>query len=95
MRLGPLGVPEILIILLVILLIFGAKRLPELGSSLGKGLRTFTTAITGEDEKIGQEGQSDNQAADTFTTAITGEDEKNGQEAQSVSKVADDDRALP
>ena len=33
MRIGPLGIPELLIILLVIMLIFGAKRLPEIGSS--------------------------------------------------------------
>jgi sec-independent protein translocase protein TatA len=51
MRIGPLGVPELLIILLVIMLIFGAKRLPEIGSSLGKGIRTFKSAVTGEDDK--------------------------------------------
>ncbi|MFA7159610.1 MAG: twin-arginine translocase TatA/TatE family subunit [Kiritimatiellia bacterium] len=36
-----IGWPEILIILLVILLLFGAKRLPELARSLGKSLREF------------------------------------------------------
>ena len=50
MRIGPLGIPELLIILLVIMLIFGAKRLPEIGSSLGKGIRTFKSAVTGEDD---------------------------------------------
>ena len=64
MRLGPLGVPEIIIIMLVLLMLFGAKRLPELGSSLGKGLRTFKTAIAGEDENNGQEGQRVNKVAD-------------------------------
>jgi sec-independent protein translocase protein TatA len=39
------------IILLVIMLIFGAKRLPEIGSSLGRSIRTFKSAVTGEDEK--------------------------------------------
>ena len=53
MRIGPLGIPELLIILLVIMLIFGAKRLPEIGSSLGKGIRTFKSAVTGEDDKEG------------------------------------------
>ncbi len=44
--------PEWLIILLVVLLlIFGAKRLPEIGSSLGKGILTFKSAVTGEDDK--------------------------------------------
>ena len=50
MRVGPFGLPELLIILVVILLIFGAKRLPEIGSSLGRGIRTFKTAVTGEDD---------------------------------------------
>ncbi|HIM37612.1 MAG TPA: twin-arginine translocase TatA/TatE family subunit, partial [Dehalococcoidia bacterium] len=38
---GPFGIPEIIIILLVVMLIFGAKRLPEIGTSLGKSIRTF------------------------------------------------------
>ena len=49
MRVGPFGLPELLAILAVILLIFGAKRLPEIGSSLGRGIRTFKSAVTGED----------------------------------------------
>ncbi len=51
MRVGPLGIPELAIIVVVILLIFGAKRLPEIGTSMGKGIRTFKTALMGEDEK--------------------------------------------
>ena len=46
MRIGPLGIPEIIIILLVVMLIFGAKRLPEIGTSLGKSIRTFKSAVT-------------------------------------------------
>ena len=55
MRLGPLGLWEILAILVVILLIFGARRLPEIGSSMGKGIRTFKSALLGEDEKPRQD----------------------------------------
>ena len=51
MRVGPLGIPELAIIVVVILLIFGAKRLPEIGTSMGKGIRTFKTALMGEEEK--------------------------------------------
>jgi len=51
MRIGPFGLPELLIILVVILLIFGARRIPEIGSSLGRGIRTFKSALMGEDEK--------------------------------------------
>ncbi len=41
MGLGNLGMPEIMLILVIVLLVFGAKRLPEIGSSLGKGIREF------------------------------------------------------
>ena len=45
--------PEwVVVILVVLLLIFGAKRFPEMGSSLGRGIRTFKRAVTGEDEKV-------------------------------------------
>ena len=51
MRVGPLGIPEIAIIVVVILLIFGAKRLPEIGTSMGKGILTFKSAQMADDEK--------------------------------------------
>jgi sec-independent protein translocase protein TatA len=46
-----LGVWELVIILLIVLLIFGAARLPEIGSALGKGLRGFKNTISGKDEE--------------------------------------------
>jgi sec-independent protein translocase protein TatA len=46
-----LGTPEILLILLIVIVIFGAKKLPELGRSLGSGLREFKKGITGEGDK--------------------------------------------
>ena len=58
MRVGPLGIPEIAIIVVVILLIFGARRLPEIGTSMGKGIRTFKTALMGEDTKEDSEKAS-------------------------------------
>ncbi len=51
MRIAGLGLTELLIILLVVLLIFGASRLPGVGSALGKGIRSFKSSVTGEDEK--------------------------------------------
>jgi sec-independent protein translocase protein TatA len=54
---GPLSWPEILIILVVLLLLFGAKRLPEMGRSLGKGMREFKDAVTGNDEPPAQPEQ--------------------------------------
>jgi len=45
-----IGIWEILILLLVILLVFGPKRLPEMGKSLGKGMREFKDSIQGKDD---------------------------------------------
>jgi len=42
-----IGIWEILILLLVVLLVFGPKRLPEMGRSLGKGMREFKDSISG------------------------------------------------
>jgi sec-independent protein translocase protein TatA len=49
----PFGVSvwEILILLLVVLLVFGPKRLPEMGRSLGKGMREFKDSISGQDDQ--------------------------------------------
>jgi sec-independent protein translocase protein TatA len=42
---GNLGMSELLILLVIILVLFGAKRLPEIGGSLGKGIREFKSSI--------------------------------------------------
>ena len=49
--LGRLGIPELIIILAIIILIFGANRLPEIGRGIGKGIRNFKDAT-----KDGQNG---------------------------------------
>jgi TatA/E family protein of Tat protein translocase len=48
----PFGISiwELMILLIVLLLIFGAKRLPEMGRSLGKGMREFKDSVTGVEE---------------------------------------------
>jgi len=53
---------HLLIILLIVLIIFGAGRLPEIGEGLGRSIRSFKKAISGEDEpknKPGSEKQKD------------------------------------
>lgn len=47
-----LSFTEILLILLVVLLLFGAGKLPEVGRALGEGIRNFKRAISGEEEKV-------------------------------------------
>jgi sec-independent protein translocase protein TatA len=50
--LGRVGLPELIIILMIVILIFGANRLPELGKSIGKGIRNFKDATKdGENDK--------------------------------------------
>jgi sec-independent protein translocase protein TatA len=44
------GVTELILILLIILVIFGAGKLPEIGAGLGKGIKNFKKATSGEDE---------------------------------------------
>jgi sec-independent protein translocase protein TatA len=47
---GSIGPTEIILLLLVALLLFGAKRLPEIGRSLGSGMREFKDSVTGTDK---------------------------------------------
>jgi sec-independent protein translocase protein TatA len=47
---GQLGVPEMLVILVIALLVFGPKKLPSLGKSLGEGLTSFKKALNGQDD---------------------------------------------
>lgn len=49
---GSLGLPELLVILFIVILVFGASRLPELGKGIGKGIRNFKDAT--------KDGLSDN-----------------------------------
>ncbi|HXH88805.1 MAG TPA: twin-arginine translocase TatA/TatE family subunit [Gaiellaceae bacterium] len=45
-----IGVTELIILLVVLLVFFGPKRLPEMGRSLGKGMREFKDSISGKDD---------------------------------------------
>jgi sec-independent protein translocase protein TatA len=46
--LGNIGPLEIIVVLIIALVVFGPKRLPELGNSLGKGIREFRDTVTGD-----------------------------------------------
>jgi sec-independent protein translocase protein TatA len=62
---GPL---EIVIILVIVLIIFGPKRLPDLGRSLGRGMREFKDSVTGKDKDELPEGSAE-KTEPTTTTA--------------------------
>jgi sec-independent protein translocase protein TatA len=54
--LGNIGPLEILVVLIIALIVFGPKRLPELGSSLGRGIREFRGALSGDRDRDEEEG---------------------------------------
>jgi sec-independent protein translocase protein TatA len=48
---GPIGMPELLVILVIVVLIFGVNKIPQLGKGLGEGIRNFKSALkAGQDE---------------------------------------------
>lgn len=47
---GGIGVTELIIILVIVIIIFGSRRLPELGSGIGKAIKNFKKATKGQDE---------------------------------------------
>jgi sec-independent protein translocase protein TatA len=84
-----IGLPEILILLVIVLLIFGPKKLPELGRSLGRGMREFKDSITGKDDddddkQLEEPGsaQAAPVAPPTVTSATTADEEARAQAAK-------------
>ena len=59
MLIGGLGTPEILIIALVVLLLFGGKKIPELMKGVGKGIRSFKKGMNEDDENTSDKISSD------------------------------------
>jgi len=76
---GNLGFTEIMIILVVVLLVFGAKRLPEIGSSMGKGIREFKRSLSDTADALKEPAEDRSQApsrqldAPPQNTATSGE----------------------
>ena len=52
-----LGMPELLVVLVIVVIIFGASRLPQLGEGLGKAIRGFKKGISGDNEKDKDSGK--------------------------------------
>jgi sec-independent protein translocase protein TatA len=71
---GPL---EIVIILVIVLIIFGPKRLPDLGKSLGHGMREFKDSVTGKDkEQLSQSSTDAPEPAREPATTTTASEQK-------------------
>jgi len=52
MNIGNLGFTELIVILVIVLVLFGARRVPEIGASIGKGIREFKKNISDADREI-------------------------------------------
>ena len=52
---GPIGAWEIILILLLVVFLFGARRIPEIARGLGQGIRGFRSSLKGEDEPDGSD----------------------------------------
>ncbi|MBU0479477.1 MAG: twin-arginine translocase TatA/TatE family subunit [Proteobacteria bacterium] len=59
-----LGMPELIVILVIIVIIFGAGKLPEIGSGIGKGIKNFKEATKKEEEKEKIEEKKDDNSSD-------------------------------
>ena len=48
--LGPVGLPELLIVLAIVVFLFGARKIPDIARGLGEGIRGFRSSLKGDDE---------------------------------------------
>jgi sec-independent protein translocase protein TatA len=74
-----LGPWEIIILVVVLLLVFGSRRLPEIGRSVGKGMREFKNSVTGKDEEPKLEDAQD--PPELTASAVEEEDEQRDDQA--------------
>ncbi len=89
-RIGPIGIPELLIILALVLLIFGPKRLPEMAKGLGQSVREFRKGLRDMKKDLDDDGddkRAPGGAAAPVAAATAGTPSAN------VSKAADSEDA--
>jgi len=74
---GLVGWQEALFVAVVILLIFGARRLPEIGKSLGSGIREFKKSVTGESDNEALENQGGQNSKKTLPSGTESKQTEN------------------
>jgi sec-independent protein translocase protein TatA len=89
---GNLGMPEILVILVIILLFFGARRIPEIAGSFGKGIREFKRSLSDVERSIREPEPEDRVEAGVRGRA---EDRLQASDAASAQRREDDSRPEP
>jgi sec-independent protein translocase protein TatA len=75
---GNIGATEIILILLVVLVLFGAKKIPELAQGLGKGMKEFKRAVSDvqQDVSVDDDKSSKSSASETKTSETTSSEKK-------------------
>ena len=76
MHIGPLGMPEIIIILVVVLLIFGPKNLPKLGSALGRTVKNLRDGMGSAKKEMDASEEEAPAAAEVVADAVEAPEEK-------------------
>ena len=87
---GGIGPLELVIVLVIVLVVFGPKRLPSLGRQLGAGMREFKDSVTGKhDNDDDDEGKVIETARDKNVTTATADEETETARAAREAKTAD------
>ena len=74
----PIGIPELIIVLVILLVIFGPKRLPGLGRSLGSGMREFKDSISGKSRDDDEDDDQKPPALESGPTSVEGVEQRAG-----------------
>ena len=85
---GFIGLPELLLLGLVVLVIFGPKRLPEMGRSMGRGLREFKNSVSGDDTHHLDQLVTPAEEPETDAVAVVSADDHAPAAVQPVSDLA-------
>jgi sec-independent protein translocase protein TatA len=83
------GAPELIIVLVIVLIIFGPKKLPQLGRSLGGGLREFKNSVSGKGDDDDPEVIEGPDRKNVTTAAAASEEETETARRQREAKTAD------
>ena len=91
MGLGGFGMWEMIFIFLVILLLFGAKKLPEIGSSLGKGIREFKSSVRDIEHELKAPDRQIHSSSPPPTPAEQADEDENGEDDGEPRSLSDQD----